>query len=662
MPTTAERLAILDESVTDGIRDGLFHLEPEDDSFGGRMITLDGREHVSFGSCSYLGLELDPRLREATIDAVRRYGTQFSSSRAYLQSPQYSELESLLDRMFGGHALVVPTTTLGHLATLPVIVGERDAVLVDHQVHASVQMAANQLRVLGVDIDVVRHNDMERLDAMIERAVKTHDKVWYFADGVYSMFADFAPFARLRDLLDCHERLHLYIDDSHGVGWAGKQGRGPALDALGGHPRVVAACSLNKSFAAAGGVIVFPDAELHRKVRTVGGPMIFSGPIQPPMLGAAIESAKIHLSAELPRLQAVLRTRIHLFNALADEFEIPLAARELTPIRYVPMGLPAVTRDVIKNAMADGLYVNAGVFPAVPMNHSGVRVTLTRHHTFDDVRALLKSVARHVPAALDRGGNAAQLRHCKIMTGLQLRLEHLRRADDLDAAEWDALLGDRGTFTVDGLRFLEQIFGRPGGRPEDVWQFHYYVVREASGRPVLATFFTAALWKDDMLASAEVSERVEQRRTEEPYYLTSLHFAMGSLLTEGDHLYLDRTANWRGALDLLLAAVSEHASAAGGGTIVLRDLDAADLELAAAIHAAGYVRTSLPVSLVCESATTRGWQGSSKSSDGTSGVGFFRSTKLTKSSSCAAAPARSATKSLGISMSCIARSKRAAAP
>ncbi|WP_211281309.1 aminotransferase class I/II-fold pyridoxal phosphate-dependent enzyme [Mycobacterium angelicum] len=601
MPTPAERLAILDESVTEGVSDGLLHLEPQDASFGGRVITLAGREHVSFGSCSYLGLELDPRLREATIEAVGRYGTQFSSSRAYLQSPQYSELEALLDRMFGGHVLVVPTTTLGHLATLPVLVGEHDVVLLDHQVHASVQMAANQLRVLGAEIDVIRHNDMDRLEALIERGGKTHDKIWYFADGVYSMFADVAPFERLRDLLDRHERLHLYIDDSHGVGWAGKHGRGPALDVLGGHPRVVAACSLNKSFAAAGGAMVFPDAELYRRVRTVGGPMIFSGPIQPPMLGAAIQSAKIHLSGELPRLQADLRRRIHLFNTLADEYEIPLATKELTPIRYIPLGLPAVTRDVIKNAIADGMYLNAGVFPAVPMNHSGVRATLTRHHTLDDVRALLKSLARHVPAALDRGGDAAQLRHVEVITNLQLRLEHRRWADELDATEWDALLGDRGTFTVAGLRFLERVFGRPGGGPEDVWQFHYYIVRDGSGRAILATFFTAALWKDDMLASAEVSERVERRRAEDRYYLTSLHFAMGSLLTEGDHLYLDRSANWRGALGLLLAAVAEHAGAAGAGTIVLRDLDAADLELAAAIRAAGYVRTSLPESLVCES-------------------------------------------------------------
>jgi 7-keto-8-aminopelargonate synthetase-like enzyme len=600
VPTAEERLAILDEVMTEAAGKGLLHLEVDDHALDGRLVALDGRERISFGSCSYLGLELDPRMKDATIEAVLKYGTQFSSSRAYLQSPQYTELERLLGEMFGGHALVTPTTSLGHLATLPVIVASTDAVLLDHQVHASVQMAANQLRVKGAAVELIRHNHMERLEAMVERFAKTHTKVWYMADGVYSMFADLAPFAELRALLDRHEQLHLYVDDSHGVGWAGTHGRGPALEALGGHPRVVAACSLNKSFAASGGAIVFPDAEMHRKVRTAGGPMIFSGPIQPPMLGAAIQSARIHLSDELPRMQAALRERIDLFTHLADEFCLPLASRDVTPIRYIPLGLPAVTQDVIQHVLDDGFYTNIGMFPAVPMKHSGVRATLTLHHSLDDVRALVESLARHVPAALERGGEAARRRHAKVVGEHGLTLEHHRSADALDAREWDGLLGGRGTFTVDGLRFLERAFGGPGERPEDEWRFHYYLVRDAAHRPVLATFFTAALWKDDMMSSAEVSELVEARRAEDPYYLTSRTFAMGSLLTEGDHLYLDRNRDWKGALDLLMAAVAEDARAEEAGTIVLRDLHSADLELAEAVKERGFVRTSLPDSLVYE--------------------------------------------------------------
>ena len=106
MPTAEERLAILEEVLTEAAGKGLLQLEPDDGVLDGRTISFDGREVVSFGSCSYLGLELDDRLKQATIDAVLRYGTQFSSSRGYLSSPQYIELEALLGEMFGGHVLV----------------------------------------------------------------------------------------------------------------------------------------------------------------------------------------------------------------------------------------------------------------------------------------------------------------------------------------------------------------------------------------------------------------------------------------------------------------------------------------------------------------------------------------------------------------------------
>ncbi len=87
VPTAEERLAILDEVMTEAAGKGLLHTDIDDQVLDGRLISIGGTPHVSFGSCSYLGLELDPRMREAVIDAVNRYGTQFSSSRAYLQSP-----------------------------------------------------------------------------------------------------------------------------------------------------------------------------------------------------------------------------------------------------------------------------------------------------------------------------------------------------------------------------------------------------------------------------------------------------------------------------------------------------------------------------------------------------------------------------------------------
>jgi 7-keto-8-aminopelargonate synthetase-like enzyme len=585
-----ERLALLEEMMRDGHASELLLRTADDEQLDGRTLAFEGRRTLNFGSCSYLGLELDPRMQAGVCEAVMRYGTQFSSSRSYVQAAPYLELEDLLSEMFGGHALVVPSTSLGHAAALPVMVRSDDLVVVDQQVHHSVQMAVNHLRVQGTAVEMIRHNNLDQLEAALT-GHRDRNRVWYLADGVYSMFADLAPFDDLAELLRRHERLHLYVDDSHGVGWIGRHGRGPALEALGMHDRLIVAASLNKSFAAAGAALVFPTKELKHRVRLIGGPMIFSGPVQPPMLGAALTSARIHLSDELPGLQAKLHERIDLCNKLMAEFGVPLASEQRSPIRFVPIGLPQPARELTRRLLDDGIYTNMATFPAVPIKQAGVRFTLTLHHGPADIERLVETLARHLPREAVRPAVPAP--------APALRLEHHQSITDLDDVEWDRLLGDRGSFSADGLRFLERAFGRDA-RPEDHWRFHYYVVRDGTGAPVLATWFTEALWKDDMLFSAHVSAEVERRRREDPYYLTSRTFAMGSLLTEGDHLYLDRDADWRGAIRLLLDAVGEHAAAAGAGTTVLRDLAADDVELGEAVRELGFTRIAMPDSYEIE--------------------------------------------------------------
>src|SRR5262245_15155204 len=147
---------------------GLVRQVAEDERFDGRCITLRGKRLINFGSCSYLGLETDARLKTAACEAVLRYGVQFSSSRAYVRAPLYHEFEALLSEMVGGSPVVLaPTTSLGHLSALPVLVGDQDAVLYDIQVHASVQGALPELRLRGVPCEALRHNRMDRLEERV---------------------------------------------------------------------------------------------------------------------------------------------------------------------------------------------------------------------------------------------------------------------------------------------------------------------------------------------------------------------------------------------------------------------------------------------------------------------------------------------------------------
>jgi 7-keto-8-aminopelargonate synthetase-like enzyme len=613
METNAERLEIINAAVHLGTDRGVLHLTAEDDRLDGRTIRIDERPRLNFASCSYLGLELDPRLRDGAVNAACHYGTQFSSSRAYVSMPLYRELESLLDRIFDAHTLVIGSTTLAHLAALPVLIDPRDAVLLDHQVHQSVQLAIPQLHLQGVSVEFVRHGRVDLLEKRIRELAASHRHVWYLVDGVFSMYGDFAPMKALSWLLERYEQLHLYIDDAHGMSWCGRHGRGFAAEALRGHERVVIAASLNKSFGAAGGVIAFPDRAQEQMVRHCGSTVMFAGPVQPPMLGAAVASAKIHLSPEIEQLQAKLLHRIRYVNRVARKLDIPLVSESEVPIRYVGLGVNAAALDMAEYLMKCDIFTNPAGFPAVGSRNAGVRFTVTLHQSLRDIQRVLDTIAERMPVSLARAGtDRAQVARAFGTAPLRgraaarapcgagaLRCTHQHSIRSLDAREWNRCLGRRGTFDAATLELMEAAFGEEQ-KPENRWRFHYYVVRDAGGRIVLATFFTEALWKDDMLAAARVSREVERGRGRDPYFLTSRSLAMGSLLTEGNHLYLDRDADWKAALSLMLVAVNAQRDECGAPTLVIRDLPDADEELEAALEEAGFVRLSLPDSMVID--------------------------------------------------------------
>jgi 7-keto-8-aminopelargonate synthetase-like enzyme len=390
------RLALVDAAFRQAIARGLAHLTAEDEQLDGRFVTLGGRQRVNFGSCSYVGLETDLRLKNAACEAVARYGVQFSSSRAYVSCPPYRELEGLLGAIFDAPIVVAQTTTLAHFAALPVLIGARDAVLCDQQAHNSLQSVLPTLAAAGAACRLVRHNRMDRLDDLVTALSRQHRRVWYLADGVYSMHGDVAPMDALHDLMARHERLHLYLDDAHGVSWSGLHGRGHVRGAGRAPARMVVVAGLAKAFSASGAVLVFPDAEAARLVRTCGSTLIFSGPLQPALLGAAIASARIHLSDEISERQRKLVDRIRLFGQMAEERGVSLGSTDVTPIRFVPIGDNEATFRMAASLMNDGYYVNTAVFPAVSAGRGGLRIALTTHQTPDDIRGLVDAIARRL--------------------------------------------------------------------------------------------------------------------------------------------------------------------------------------------------------------------------------------------------------------------------
>jgi 7-keto-8-aminopelargonate synthetase-like enzyme len=357
----------------------------------GRYVGVDGKQYLSFGSCSYMSLETWPELRNAAHDAIDRWGTQFHFSRVYVQCPLYEELECSLASMTGRPTLVAASTSLAHMAALPVLVEEGDSVVIDQFAHASLHTAMRL--VPTAPLEILRHNRMELLDAALSRLAPTSKQIWYVADGLYSMLGDFADFEGLKQLLDAHPKLRLYVDDAHATSWTGFRGRGAALEHFGSDPRVVVALSLNKAFSAAGGALAVPSEALKLRIRRAGSTMLFSGPIQPPMLGAAVGSARLHLSEQFPSLQRELLSKIaHAARAL-ERHQLVVGAPARTPIFQLHCASSRMTHAIVNRMRDLGYYCCAVTFPAVPVNRPGIRFTICRHNLNEDIDSFVAALA-----------------------------------------------------------------------------------------------------------------------------------------------------------------------------------------------------------------------------------------------------------------------------
>tara|TARA_Y200000002_G_scaffold378921_1_gene387210 strand:+ start:95 stop:1780 length:1686 start_codon:yes stop_codon:yes gene_type:complete len=375
------------------------HLKVEDSCIDGREITVNNKRVINFGSCSYLGLEHRDELKQKSIEAIHRFGTQYSSSVTYMSLGMYSDLREKYKKIFGANVIIAPTTTLGHASCIPLIGDEYDLFLLDQQVHNSVQMGVQLAASKGTKVITLPHNNMKALESKIEKLQNEYRRIWYFCDGIYSMYGDSAPLNELEKLKNKYENLHLYIDDAHGTSWTGKNGCGYALNEIKNLDKTIVAASNNKAFAGAGGTLVIKDEEIYNTVSNFGQTLIFSGPIQPSSLGACLASADIHLSPEINKLQTKLKEKIQLRNELLHEYDIPFFEAN-TPISFVCVGSPRSLGTLFHKLYEDGFYTNCAVYPAVSKYKSGLRTTLTLKITDQDICDFVECVAHHLPTIL----------------------------------------------------------------------------------------------------------------------------------------------------------------------------------------------------------------------------------------------------------------------
>tara|TARA_R110002050_G_scaffold24083_3_gene64259 strand:- start:10919 stop:13339 length:2421 start_codon:yes stop_codon:yes gene_type:complete len=598
-------LDTVNEVFTDAKEQGIIHLYAEGDHFTGRKIRVNKKDLFHFGTTGYLGLEQDKRLKKAAIEAIDKYGTQFPLSKSYISNPLYYELEEKITQMYDAPIIITKNSTLGHLGVIPSAVDDGDAIVLDHQVHWSVQSAANILKTRSVPIEMIRHNHLDMLEDKIKKLSSKYKRIWYMADGVYSMYGDVAPIDELMQLCNKYPQLHLYLDDVHGMSWAGKHGTGYVLSKLKELPEnVLLFGTLSKTFGASGAVAICTHKKRHHKIKTFGGPLTFSAQLEPASVAAAIASANIHLSSEIYMLQNELLQRITLFNTLLAKTELPLVEQNNSPVFYMGTGMPVTGYNFVNRLMKEGFYVNLGLFPAVPVKNTGVRITISRHNQAEEIKSLVDAMVYHYPKALE----ATHTTPDKVRVAFNLpildkapkkkiveevRIVYEQTIQRIDKDVWNKLMGKQGVFDWEGLLFLENVFTN-NESSENNWTFHYIIIKDQENTPILATFFTYALWKDDMLAPVSVSRKLEDLRKKDPYYLTSYVLGMGSPFTEGQHMYLDKShPHWKLAIKQLLDKIEELEQESNSNWLVLRDFEN-DIELSQLFHQQGFIKMVMP--------------------------------------------------------------------
>lgn len=596
----------IDEVIKNAKEKGVVHLYADNKILQGRKISVNKQELLHFGTTGYLGLEQDIRLKEAAVNAIYSFGTQFPLSKTYISHPLYATLEEKIQEMYKYPVIITKNSTLGHLAVIPTVIRDEDAIILDHQVHWSVQNATIALKARGVPVEMIRHNNMEMLERKIKELQNKVKNIWYMADGVYSMFGDFAPINDLKSLLDKYPQLHIYFDDVHGMSWKGKNGTGfisSQFNSL--SERILLFCTLSKTFGASGAILICPNEKFYHKIKNFGGPLTFSAQLEPAAVAAAIASANIHLSEEIYTLQNQLQDRIQYFNSLLDSTNLPLIDKNESPVFYIGTGMPDTGYNFVKRLMNEGFFINLGLFPAVPVKNTGARITVSLHNQLKDIKALTEAMQYHHPKAIEETHTSLNriYRFFRLKTEKSyddkhtqnlLNFDYFTDINEIDKQLWNNYMADNNSCNSEGIQFIQSVFKNNEAK-ENNWKFHFFIVSDQNDNPVVITFFTTSLWKDDLLAPVKISQQLEQIRKTNPYHATQWVTAMGSVFTAGNHHYTNlKHPEWQNAWRTILKKIEEINTQLNVKQTVLRDFFKTDTALKDFFHLQGFVQAQMP--------------------------------------------------------------------
>ncbi|MBI5740904.1 MAG: pyridoxal phosphate-dependent aminotransferase family protein [Nitrospirae bacterium] len=345
-------------------------------------VIVGGKKVIMIGSNNYLGLTNHPRVKEAAIEAVRKYGSGCAGSRLLNGTLDiHVGLEEKLARFMRKEAaLVFSTGFQTNLGVISALVCKDDIVLIDKMDHASI---IDGCRLSFGEIRKFRHNDMEDLERLLQQNDGRGKLI--VVDGVFSMEGDIADLPNIVRLAKKYG-ARLMVDDAHGIGVLGGTGRGTA-EHFGLEEEVdLIMGTYSKSLASIGGFIAASEDVVHY-IKHFARSLIFSA--SPPPASVSSVRAAIDIIEEEPlrreRLWQITRKMLNGFKTLGFN-----TGKSETPIIPVIVGEDRKAFTMARMLLDRGIFTNVAVSPAVPDGMALMRTSYMATHTDEQLDRVLK--------------------------------------------------------------------------------------------------------------------------------------------------------------------------------------------------------------------------------------------------------------------------------
>lgn len=350
-------------------------------------VTIKGKEYIMIGSNGYLGLAADPRLKEAAIEAVKKYGSTCSGSR-FLNGTLdiHIKLEQELANFFEKDgAIVFSTGFQTNLGIISSVAGKDDIIIIDRQDHASI---IDGCRLSFAEVKKFMHNDMKDLERILKSLPHNKGKL-LIVDGVFSMEGDVVNLPEIVHLKNKYN-ARLLVDDAHGIGVMGEKGRGVCehfnlLDEVD-----IIMGTFSKSFASLGGFVV-AEKDVITHIRHTARALIFSASMTPASVASALKSLEIikNEPERRKRLWQITERVREGFKKIGLDI-----GNSTTPVIPVIIGEDEKCFAFWKMLFENGLFANPVISPATPPGRALIRTSYMATHTDEDISMVLDVFAR----------------------------------------------------------------------------------------------------------------------------------------------------------------------------------------------------------------------------------------------------------------------------